>query len=287
MPCRWHSPRQQTLLVHCLKHAPTDLDAGQHPDHGRRKHHRNHREWIGVASVTALTRPRPTESAYLTALADAAKVLVIRTNVTGDFSPYTLRLVNSASAGRGRLLRPHRGARRVRSAAGGGAVLVQGGVRAGLRLRAASRRLPARACPRRRRSTTWPRTTARFRSIMLDRLNQLVPTGARASEADMGVALAELVAYVGDQLSYQQDAVATEAYLRNGAQPHLAAPPCAAGRLPRARRLQCARMDHSSQVSHAGLPRSHGDALLHLSRRACRPRSRSARAMKKPRCWPA
>ena len=29
----------------------------------------------------------------------------------------------------------------------------------------------------------------------------------------MGVALAELIAYVGDQLSYQQDAVATEAYI--------------------------------------------------------------------------
>ena len=37
--------------------------------------------------------------------------------------------------------------------------------------------------------------------------------GARTSEADIGVALAELIAYVGDQLSYQQDAVATEAYL--------------------------------------------------------------------------
>ena len=34
------------------------------------------------------------------------------------------------------------------------------------------------------------------------------------SEADLGIALAELIAYVGDRLSYKQDAVATEAYLQ-------------------------------------------------------------------------
>ncbi len=48
---------------------------------------------------------------------------------------------------------------------------------------------------------------------MLDRLRQLMPSWSGGSEADIGVVLAELVAYVGDQLSYQQDAVATEAYL--------------------------------------------------------------------------
>ena len=36
---------------------------------------------------------------------------------------------------------------------------------------------------------------------------------AATSEADLGVVLAELIATVGDHLSYQQDAVATEAYL--------------------------------------------------------------------------
>src|SRR5262249_28183961 len=34
-----------------------------------------------------------------------------------------------------------------------------------------------------------------------------------STEADLGIALAELIAYVGDALSYKQDAVATEAYL--------------------------------------------------------------------------
>jgi hypothetical protein len=54
---------------------------------------------------------------------------------------------------------------------------------------------------------------ASFRRLILDRLTQLVPGWRERSSADLGVALAELLAYVGDQLSYQQDAIATEAYL--------------------------------------------------------------------------
>ena len=53
-----------------------------------------------------------------------------------------------------------------------------------------------------------------FRTIMLDRLSQLLPAWDASSEADLGIALAELIAYVGDRLSYKQDAVATEAYLQ-------------------------------------------------------------------------
>src|SRR5262249_3463302 len=52
-----------------------------------------------------------------------------------------------------------------------------------------------------------------FKTILLDRLNQLLPSWHGSNEADLGVVLAELLAYCGDQLSYQQDAVATEAYL--------------------------------------------------------------------------
>src|SRR6185436_4134956 len=52
-----------------------------------------------------------------------------------------------------------------------------------------------------------------FRTLILDRFSQLLPAWAGTSEADLGVALAELIAYVGDHFSYQQDAVSTEAYL--------------------------------------------------------------------------
>jgi hypothetical protein len=54
---------------------------------------------------------------------------------------------------------------------------------------------------------------ASFRRLMLDRLSLLLPDWRERSPADMGVALVELLAYAGDQLSYEQDAIATEAYL--------------------------------------------------------------------------
>lgn len=52
-----------------------------------------------------------------------------------------------------------------------------------------------------------------FRKLMLDRMSAIAPDWQERSPADLGVALVELLAYVGDQLSYYQDAVATEAYL--------------------------------------------------------------------------
>jgi hypothetical protein len=52
-----------------------------------------------------------------------------------------------------------------------------------------------------------------FRQLLLDRLGLLLPDWGERSPADLGVVLVELLAYVGDQLSYRQDAFATEAYL--------------------------------------------------------------------------
>lgn len=54
---------------------------------------------------------------------------------------------------------------------------------------------------------------ASFRRIILDRLALLMPDWRERHVPDIGIALVELLAYVGDELSYYQDAVATEAYL--------------------------------------------------------------------------
>ena len=54
---------------------------------------------------------------------------------------------------------------------------------------------------------------ASFRQLMLDRMSLLTPQWRERSPADLGIALVELLAFVGDYLSYQQDAVATESYL--------------------------------------------------------------------------
>ncbi|HEV2517987.1 MAG TPA: putative baseplate assembly protein [Devosia sp.] len=52
-----------------------------------------------------------------------------------------------------------------------------------------------------------------FRRLMLDRMSLQSPGWVERSPADIGIALVELLAYAADNLSYRQDAVASEAYL--------------------------------------------------------------------------
>ncbi|WP_053740158.1 baseplate J/gp47 family protein [Streptomyces sp. NRRL WC-3618] len=57
------------------------------------------------------------------------------------------------------------------------------------------------------------RDYAGLRRLLLDRLSLLLPGWTDRGPADPAVTLVELFAYLGDQLAYAQDAVATEAYL--------------------------------------------------------------------------
>jgi hypothetical protein len=54
---------------------------------------------------------------------------------------------------------------------------------------------------------------ASFRRALLDLIPKLKPSWTERHEADIGIALIELLAYVGDQISYYQDAVSNELYL--------------------------------------------------------------------------
>ncbi|WP_329214415.1 putative baseplate assembly protein [Streptomyces sp. NBC_01485] len=54
---------------------------------------------------------------------------------------------------------------------------------------------------------------ASFRRLLLERLSLTLPRWTERHAPDLWVTLVELLAHVGDRLSYQQDAVATEAYL--------------------------------------------------------------------------
>lgn len=54
---------------------------------------------------------------------------------------------------------------------------------------------------------------ATFRQLILDRLALTMPQWRERHVPDIGIALVEILAYVGDYLSYFQDAVATEQYL--------------------------------------------------------------------------
>jgi predicted phage baseplate assembly protein len=55
---------------------------------------------------------------------------------------------------------------------------------------------------------------AGFRQLLTDRLALIMPAWKETHEPDLGVAVVELLSWVGDELSYYQDAVATEAYLQ-------------------------------------------------------------------------
>lgn len=57
-----------------------------------------------------------------------------------------------------------------------------------------------------------------FRQLLLDRLTVLLPDWELGHIADMPTAVIEMLAHVADQVSYYQDAVATEAYLNTARQ---------------------------------------------------------------------
>jgi hypothetical protein len=53
-----------------------------------------------------------------------------------------------------------------------------------------------------------------FKRLMLDSISHQMPGFTERHEADVGIAIVEVLAFAADQLSYFQDAVATEAYLQ-------------------------------------------------------------------------
>jgi hypothetical protein len=77
--------------------------------------------------------------------------------------------------------------------------------------------LPRHVCPPEVRPAIdldyLARDYATFRRFLLDRIGALNPDWRERHAPDVGIALVELIAYVGDYLAYRQDAVATEAYL--------------------------------------------------------------------------
>ena len=196
------SPRQQTLLVHCFKAIPALTAANVHIAGGVRV--TNIRAvWAFRAPDVPASLATAGELALFQGLADAPNVLVVRTDSSGDFSTYRLSIVGTQSA-------------------------------PGL-TKDFDERLsvvpfsfkvdcendfdcfaPA-DCPEpdveSPRIDYLAKDYASFRRLMLDRMALLVPDWQERSPADVGVTIVETFAYVGDHLSYFQDAVATEAYL--------------------------------------------------------------------------
>jgi hypothetical protein len=167
-------------------------------------------DWVAPAT-TLPSQATSADVAYFPNLPNAANMLVIRLKNYGDFSPYTLALVQDASAA---------------SLATFAVAETLDGFDPQLSSVTFSFKVdcgpefdcepPAAICAPPLQTPPVINYLAKdyttVRQMMLDRLNQLLNWGA-ISEADIGVMLAEVVAYACDQLSYRQDAITTEAYL--------------------------------------------------------------------------
>jgi hypothetical protein len=189
--------RQRTLFVRLLK-GPAGLTKANVVIEGG--------ERIPVKVEWALpATPLPSgESPALTAgLDEPANVLLVRTDSTGDYSPYTLRLVAGAGSDE--------------PPAGFDPLLAS--VEFSFKVECPSDFDCAPVCDCPPELAEGPeidylaKDFQSFRSLMLDRLSLLAPEWTERSSADTGIALVELLAYVADELSYRQDAAATEAYL--------------------------------------------------------------------------
>jgi hypothetical protein len=196
------SPRQRTLFVRLLKPVPVAFPADRVRIEGGERERDIRVEWVAAASAPP---PEATvaEQALFAALPEPDHVLVVRVDRYGDYSPYLLRLVRSALDA----TPPQGFDPRLSEIAFSFKVECPSDFDC----------KPVTVCPVEPPAAPvidyLAKDYASFRRVILDRITQLVPGWQERSAADLGVTLAEALAYVGDHLSYRQDAVATEAYL--------------------------------------------------------------------------
>ncbi|MES1254392.1 MAG: putative baseplate assembly protein, partial [Acidobacteriota bacterium] len=198
--------RQRTLLLYFLK--PVD-GAGFSRDNvhitGGERVRDPKVEWAEVASLPPPELADAGEAdtaAIVNALDDPTQILVVRVANAGDYSRYTLTLTAAGSD-----LPPADFDPRMTS--------IEFSFKAECPSDFDCR--DTHLCPPQERAAPdidyLARDYGTFRRLMLDRMAHQVPDWRPDSVADGGVALIELLAYVGDQLAYRQDAISTEAYL--------------------------------------------------------------------------
>lgn len=197
------SLRQRTLYVRLLLPVPSTLGGGQVVVDGGERIASVAVEWAAPASNLPAFLDAAERTALLDGLDEPDHVLVVRVQARGDFSRYRLALV----AGPGSADPP----------SGFDPMLVE--VHFSFKVECPSDfdcSAPC-TCPGGVRTAPTVDYLAKdyqgFRRVMLDRMSLLAPQWTERLPADVGVAMVELLAYVADELSYRQDAVATEAYL--------------------------------------------------------------------------
>jgi hypothetical protein len=141
----------------------------------------------------------------------------VKLDKVGDFSPYTLRLVEIDKRGRPIVDRDELGREQFRPFHGFDPRYSQ--VKFYFKPECPTE-LDCRSdliCPPEKRFQPeinyLAKDYASFRQLILDRLALTMPDWQERHVPDLGITLVELLSYAGDYLSYYQDAVATEAYL--------------------------------------------------------------------------
>lgn len=197
--------RQRTLLIHFIeKETPqgrTSLDnvlAQLKPENVRIEGGERTKN-ISVLSVSRNFTTSPPSSPP----AGPHNVLAVRVSKAGDFSTYTLRLVKDA-----KISEPPANLDPILSA-----VSFSFKVACPTHFDCKTPRICLAERKQPPEIDYLAKDYASFRQLMLDRLAVLAPDWKERNPSDLGIVLVELLAYVGDYLSYQQDATATEAYL--------------------------------------------------------------------------
>lgn len=199
--------RQRTLYVRLVRPVPAGLGAGNVVIDGGERITEVAVEWAAAGDSTGAAVPggltQAEWDALLAGIADPGRVLVVRTAARGDFSLYRLRLVAAKGA--------------AEPPAGFDPLLASAEFRFKAECDGDFDCAPHDDCPPEPHTAPAIDYLAKdyqgFRRLMLDRLSLLAPGWTERNPADAGVTLVEMLAYVADELSYRQDAVATEAYL--------------------------------------------------------------------------
>lgn len=195
--------RQRILFVHCVKPI-TGITASNVRIEGGVRRTVNVVKVSVSAELTDSLKDLPAKDRTIMLDNDAPeKVLIVETDAVGDFSLYTLKLVQSATSSE--------------PPTGFDPILSQ--IEFSFKvecpsdfdcLTTAASQIPKYDEPQ---IDYLAKDYASFRRLLLDRLSTIMPDWKERNAADTGIALTEALAYVGDYLSYYQDAVANESYL--------------------------------------------------------------------------
>ncbi len=195
--------RQRTLYVRLLLPVPNTLGTANIVIDGGERIGSVDLDWASAATALPASLTAAQKAALLDGLDEPDHVLVVRTKARGDFSWYRFAL----TAGAGSTASP----------AGFDPQLAEVAFSFKIECPSDFDCTAECTCPPGEHLAPPIDYLAKdyqgFRRIMLERMSLLAPQWTERAAADVGVTLVEMLAYVADELSYRQDAVATEAYL--------------------------------------------------------------------------